>query len=105
MAKMYRYTLKDFNEIIFNGFNIDLSEETIKIISGLAKEVGSPDYVKTPIFKKRENPMKVEPIKDTAFKKKRGGRGMNDDWGCDNDNTFQTTKLEEKAGVDAQIDR
>ena len=104
MAKMYRYTLKDFNEIIFNGFNIDLSEETIKIISGLAKEVGSPDYVKTPIFKKRENPMKVEPIKDTAFKKKRGGRGMNDDWGCDNDNTFQTTKLEEKSGVDTQID-
>ena len=28
------------------------------IISELALEVGSPDYVKTPIFQKKENPMK-----------------------------------------------
>ena len=85
------YTLKDFNDIIFNGFNIDISDETIKIISGLAKEVGSPDYVKTPIFKKRENPMKNEPI----IKRKKDSV---------DDTTFQTTKLEEKSGVDAQID-
>ena len=91
MAKMYSYTLKDFNDIIFNGFNMDLSDETIKIMSGLAKEVGSPDYVKTPIFKKKENPMKIEPI----IKRKKDSV---------DDNTFQTTKLEEKAGVDVQID-
>jgi hypothetical protein len=91
MAKTYRYTLKDFNDIIFNGFNIDLSDETIKNISGLAKEVGSPDYVKTPIFKKKENPMKVEPI----LKRKKDSA---------DDTAFQTTKLEEKSGVDAQID-
>jgi hypothetical protein len=57
-AKLNRYTLDVFNNLLFNGFNYELPAETIGIISELALEVGSPDYVKTPIFKKRENPMK-----------------------------------------------
>ena len=60
MAKTMKYTLQDFTNITFEGFNFTLPEETIKIISELSLQVGSPDYVKTPIFQKRENPMKVE---------------------------------------------
>ena len=54
-AKLNRYSLNDFNNLLFTGFNYELPAETIRIISELALEVGSPDYVKTPIFQKREN--------------------------------------------------
>jgi len=102
-----KYTLKDFNDIAFNGFNLDLSDDVIRIISGLAQEVGSPDYVKTPVFKKRENPMKVEPPSSSLIpKKKRGNKNMevlnDDEWGVIR--SFQTTKLEDKVGLDAKID-
>ena len=71
-TKAMRYTLDDINSILFNGFEYNLPEKTLEIISNLALQVGSPDYVKTPVFKKRENPMKVEPaIKEpVGFKKK-----------------------------------
>ena len=88
MAATLKYTLKDFNEIMFNGFNLVLPDSTIDIISKLAQEVGSPDYVKTPVFKKRDN-------KDLPFKKKRI---------VETSKSFQTTRLEEKIGIDAQID-
>jgi hypothetical protein len=106
-----RYNLNDFNETIFNGFNYVLPAETVKIISELSLEVGSPNYVKTPIFQKRENPMKVDPgaavIKDTSnFKKKRSNKNMevfnDEDW--TSLRTFQTTKIEENVGIDAHID-
>ena len=88
MAATLKYTLKDFNEIMFNGFNLVLPDSTIDIISKLAQEVGSPDYVKTPVFKKRDN-------KDLPFKKKRI---------VETSKSFQTTRLEEKIGIDAHID-
>lgn len=106
-----RYNLNDFNETIFNGFNYVLPSETVKIISELSLEVGSPNYVKTPIFQKRENPMKVDPgaaiTKDANnFKKKRGNKNMevfnDEDW--TSLRTFQTTKIEENVGIDAHID-
>jgi hypothetical protein len=104
MTLTLKYTLKDFNDVAFNGFNLVLSEDVIRVISGIAKEVGSPDYVKTPVFKKRENPMKTEPV-ILSIKKKKGNRSaeLNDDeWGAVR--SFQTTKLEDKIGLDATID-
>lgn len=106
-----RYNLNYFNETIFNGFNYELPGETVKIISELSLEVGSPSYVKTPIFQKRENPMKVEPLLSTVkeaggFKKKRSTKNLevfnDEDW--DSLRTFQTTKIEEKIGIDGVID-
>jgi hypothetical protein len=109
MMKTMQYTLNDFNEIIFNGFNYELPHETIKIISEIALEVGSPNYVKTPVFQKRENSMKSDAstTKDVQnLKKKRGNKGMEDlsseDWVSLRN--FQTTKIEEKVGIDAHID-
>lgn len=84
-----KYTLKDFDEIIFNGFNLVLPDETVEIISKLSQQVGSPDYVKTPVFKKRDN-------KELPFKKKKGAEVTT--------KSFQTTRLEEKVGTDAHID-
>jgi hypothetical protein len=110
-TKSLIYTLEQIEDIIFTGFDYELPEEVMEKISNLAMEVGSPDYVRTPIFKKRENPMKVEPastvchIKDQG-KKRRGNKNMeiinDDDW--DSIRTFQTTKMETKAGIDGDFD-
>jgi hypothetical protein len=103
-----RYTLDNINEILFNGFDYKLPQETLEIISNLALQVGSPDYVKTPVFQKRENPMKVEPVstQKDAFKKGKRGKAVevvnDEDW--ETIRTFQTTKMEEKEGIGAQID-
>jgi hypothetical protein len=104
-----KYTLNDFQDIIFRGFDYALPENTLKIISELSLQVGSPDYVKTPIFQKRENPMKIEPSKESNSSTFRKGRRnktneiiSNEDW--ETLRTFQTTKIEEKVGMDAQID-
>jgi hypothetical protein len=107
-----KYTLEQFNNITFNGFKFDFPEDTLKIISEIALEVGSPNYVKTPIFQKRVNPMKVEVSlqKEKEYEPNRKRRGGNksmevvndDDW--ETLRTFQTTKIEQIVGLDAQID-
>ena len=106
-TKTLKYTLDDINNIIFQGFNYELPSKTLNIISELALQVGSPDYVRTPVFQKRENPMKVEPSSNKELlKKKKGNKSMevvNDsDW--DALRSFQATKIEEKVGIDSKID-
>jgi hypothetical protein len=103
------YTIEKINAILFDGFDYKLPDETLEIISSLSLQVGSPDYVKTPNFKKRENPMKVEPSYkiQNVYKKGRHGKAteiVNDeDW--DSIRTvFNTTKLEVKTGIDSHID-
>ena len=101
------YSFEDFNRISFDGFNFTLPQETIQIIQDLARQVGSPSYVKTPIFQKRENPLKTPLAKDIpqGFKKKRNKNNeiLNDeDW--ETFRTFQPTKIEKKEGIDAKFD-
>ena len=113
MAKIMRhvYTLEKINEILYQGFQYKLPDETLGLISKIATEVGSPDYIKTPVFEKRENPMKDEPAVFTkeysigGVNKKRRGKAnevVNDDW--ETVKSFQSTKLEEKTGINSQID-
>ena len=119
-AKLTKYLLLDFNNLVFNGFNYELPAETIGIISELALEVGSPDYVKTPIFQKRENPMKTSMNDDgdrnwsvgggsnggIGSKKRRGGNKNTEvsegEW--ETIRSFQTTKIEDREGIDYEID-
>lgn len=110
MTMTMRYTLADFNKIITNGFDLTLDSETIEIISKLALEVGSPDYVKTPIFVKKEGHSRptdgfVQSNKQKD-KKKRGNKAMeivnDDDW--NNIKTSQLNKTVIKEGIDVNID-
>ena len=99
MAAMTKYYhLEDFNNIMLNGFNYELDESTIQIISKIAKQVGSPDYVKTPVFKKKE----VLP----RFANINGNANANANANTLNQRKplYQQTKLESKSGIDAQID-
>jgi hypothetical protein len=112
-TKTVRYTLDNIMSILYNGFDYKLSDETLDKISELALQVGSPDYVKTPVFKKRENPMKVEPtVKEVVVtkKNKKGNKAqelMNDeDWDNIRTNTTAATsaKEEDKSEFDNQIE-
>lgn len=111
MAEVMKYSLKDFQNITFNGFNFELPAETINIISELTLQVGSPSYIKTPVFQKRnmgvQNNIDSSNIqnRDTNHKKKKNKNVevLNDeDW--ETIRTFQTTKIEQKVGLDAEID-
>jgi hypothetical protein len=107
-----RYTLQTINDVIFRGFDYSLPESTIKIISEISLQVGAPDYVRTPVFQKRENPLKNETSvsQKDIFKKKRGNKqqeNVSDDWNgirTANSTSFQSTKIEDKTGIDMQID-
>jgi hypothetical protein len=89
------YTLQEIQEIIFEGFNYVLPEETLQLISKLSIEVGSPDYVKTPIFNKNKP---KEDIGEVNFKSKKHKNKTNDL------PFFQKTKIDEKVGFDHQLD-
>jgi hypothetical protein len=103
MSKVLKYTIQDFNAITFNGFNLTLPEDTIKIISELSLQVGSPNYVKTPVFQKRENPLKQTTQPSVDKRKKGKNMEINDeDWSVIRN--FQTTKFDVKEGINAQID-
>ena len=51
------YKKMDFERIQYEGFSYTLSPEVLKIIQGIADQVGSPEYVKTPQFEKRSIPV------------------------------------------------
>jgi hypothetical protein len=105
-----KYTLEQIEDIVFKGFDYQIPDDVMEKISNLAMQVGSPDYVKTPVFKKRENPMKVEPAETNSekdFKKKRKNKAVevfNDDEWDNSFKSFQTTKIETKTGIDADFD-
>ena len=52
--EMQRYSIDDINNIKQQGFNFTLPKLTQDLIMQLSKLVGSPDYIKTPIFQKRK---------------------------------------------------
>jgi hypothetical protein len=110
--EIMKYNLQDFNNIIFDGFDFKLPEETLHLISVLALEVGSPTYIKTPIFKKREPNNGPGPGPGTGHNGT--GTGMkrsrakpteivnDEDW--ETIRSFHATKIEQKVGIDAKID-
>ena len=113
-TKNMKYTLDNIITILFNGFDYKLPDETLSKISEIALQVGSPDYVKTPVFQKRENPMKVESVSKENFggnKKNRRAKAneiINDaDWNYIRENAqagLSANNSEDKSEFDNQID-
>lgn len=50
-----QYTLTDIETIISKGIPYTLDESTVAILQNISTQVGSPEYVKTPTFKKKEH--------------------------------------------------
>jgi len=110
-----KYSLKEINEIAFDKFICHIPQDTIQIINDLATKVGSPSYVKTPIFNKRNgitNMVQVTSIKNnSSMRPKQNNQNKkrlqpieilnDDDW--DTIRSFEVTKIEQKEGFEADI--
>lgn len=97
MASMMIYSLDEFSKIISNGFDYEVPEETINIISSLSIEVGSSCAIKAPIFKKGQTNNLLKK------KNKKSNEISNEEW--ESIRTFQATKIEQKTGIAANIDQ
>jgi hypothetical protein len=102
---MGTYSLQDFNTIIFNGFNFTLSDDIIQKINELAAQVGSPTYIKTPVFQKKDRSAEsVAPLSSSNTKRRRDATKFNNGSGTDVEKLFNATKLVHKTGLDGDID-
>jgi hypothetical protein len=88
-----KYTLQQFATIFTEGFNYVIPAETLALISKLSMEVGSPTYVKTPVFQKKQH---------TESRKKQPVL-TEEDWTAIR--SFQATKIEKKEGIDGLINK
>jgi hypothetical protein len=111
MATVLKYNLKDITDISFSGFSYEISEEHATIINYLCSQVGSQGLL-TNVFQKSdssrvtENSNSPNAIFKNNNKKRRGNKGMEinaEDW--ESLRTFQTTKIEQKIGIDNDIDQ
>lgn len=108
-SKVVRYNLEDFYSIVKNGFHIELPDDTLSKISGIASEVGSPTYVRTPDFTKSSASASASASSDDtiAVKKKKKFKAHESvsDESWDTIRTFEATKVEVVDGVEAEIRR
>jgi hypothetical protein len=97
-----KYTLEDINQIVFEGFDYKLNDETLKIISEIALQVGSPDYVRTPVFQKRENFTKLESTSQNKLgKRTKPTEILNDeDWAAIRTEKPQMKSSDEKTNIE-----
>ena len=99
------YQLADFETIKWNGFECELPEDVINLVSRIADQVGAPSYVKTPIFPKREKEKghTNEPSPGLQRKPRNAACEItSDDWEIIR--KFQATELQKREGIDAHLD-
>jgi hypothetical protein len=112
------YNLQQYAEIAFNGFEFTIPPETMDIITKLSIQVGSPTYIKTPVFHTRANNVSnagnfgqntsssSSSSCSANMKKKNGNKSTevtDDDW--ESLRTFHATKIEKKEGLDGIFDK
>jgi roadblock/LC7 domain-containing protein len=99
-----KYNLKQITDISYSGFHFKIPEDTHNIINYLCVQVGS-SCINSNVFSKLESPVTIAVVKNTnELKKKRGNKGMevsSEKW--ENTKPFQTTKIEQKTGIDGEI--
>lgn len=98
---MLTYTLQDFNKISYNGFQVTLPEKVVTDINELVKKVGSPSYIKTPIFQKvGKNEIGISNAKRKRDKERERLENQ-ESW--ERIKKFQPTKIEEKTGIESKV--
>ena len=110
MAATLKYNLKQITDISYSGFQFVIPDDTYDIINYLCAQVGTTG-INSNIFTKT-SPLNTENKTDLMSssgpnkinKKKRGNKAMEvsaDEW--ETIRTFQTTKIEQKSGIDGDI--
>lgn len=90
-----KYTLSETQNLIQSGIEYNIPDDILDIINNLSSQVGSPNYVKTPVFTKR-NFEKDKKTKPTRRKK------VNEEW--TKKSVFKTTKIEKSVGLKKNAD-
>ena len=84
MTQIYpKYNLEQFETTIFNGFNFTVPKETVDLISSLSTQVGSPTYIKTPVFQKKDQSLFPAAAQNKQPNKNKRGKAQEitgDDW-------------------------
>jgi hypothetical protein len=112
MSKSKIYSLNDFVNITFAGFDFKVPDKTSHLINELAQQVGSPSYIKTPIFKNNNIDASIfssaASLDFGASSKNRRKGNKSTEIVTDSDweslRTFQATVIEQKIGIDSKID-
>jgi len=115
---MKTYTVAEFQAIKDAGFSSEISAKVINLIHTLADKVGSPEYVKTPVFDKphvyssaqSRTSTTNQGAKKPGFAGKGHGKGKDsrtneitdDDWS--QVRNFQSTTMTKREGIDGHID-
>ncbi len=87
-----RYSLQDFFIYIKNNNISDIPKDTLEIIELLEKQVGAPEYNKTPQFKPNYN---------NFNRKKNAINNTYDDW--DSIRNFKPTEIKKREGLDVNL--
>ena len=109
MATSLKYNLQQISDISFSGFTFEIPEDTCNMINYLCSHVGSSSLA-TNIYQKTDTRGGSESFATGSNKgnnkKKKGNKSMevsSEEW--ESIRTFQVTKLEQKSGIDGDIDQ
>lgn len=108
MTTTLKYNLKEITDLSFSGYNYTISDDILSNINMLCSHVGSSG-ITSAVFKKNIQDMDASLTSgDKGFKnkKRRGNKAMevsSEEW--ESIRTFQTTKIEQKVGIDGDIDQ
>ena len=97
----HMYTLSEIEQIAFNGFGYDMNQTVLDIINDLAMKVGSPAYIKTPVFQKKEQSKQTS---QQPVRKRRTKELSNTEWEKQETN-HTSSVLVQKQGIDAEINK
>lgn len=101
-----KYSLEDYKNILFNGFDYEVPDNVLSIISEITLEVGSPQYIKTPVFTKKEV-VKHHDV-SALYRNNKKKRGVKNEIGNDEWNSIRNSNQEqswENAEKDTTIDK
>jgi hypothetical protein len=107
MTATMKYTLTDIKNLSLGITHFVIPQDTLTIINYLCSNVGS-DGLKSNIYQKpiKTNDDNVFSSGSKTVKKRKGNKGMEvsaEEW--ESIRTFQATKIEQKTGIDAEIDQ
>jgi len=110
-SQMQKFTLQQVNAIMFAGFPYKIPDDTINMFNYFTEHVGSTAFINDNIFHKREHIDEGSSTGSDGYKsvdkrKRRGNKNMEmsgEDW--DTIRSFQATKIEQKTGLNAAIDK
>lgn len=101
----FKYSSQEINRIGSDGFEYNLPESIISILTTFATNIGysystpiNPNFVSTTVFKPAQTTQSVG--KQTFGKKRRNREASEDEW-----SSFKTTKMEQRGGIDVNIDK